>query len=306
MHVRTLTAFTFILCGCTYLTSLDGWSFGEPSDAGMDASRMDAEARDAEAPDAQPSCAPGLIECSGTCVSLESSAEHCGACGNACPAPPGTVASCSSSECALECASGRGDCNETLQDGCEVDFEEDSANCGGCGIRCDVGLRCREAACRPQLVWARSFGSAGEDHATAMAFDDEGNVYVAGVFGETADFGAGALTSSGEDDAFLASYQEADGTPHSSLRLGGGWHDSGLGVAVNENRVCVTGFFSGTMTLGEQTFIAAGLDDAFIACFEPRSSRQGPSDPPTRRRGSWEHRIALAQAQTGPNRPANR
>ncbi|WP_187345693.1 hypothetical protein [Sorangium cellulosum] len=55
----------------------------------------------------------------------------------------------------------------------------------------------------PTLAWARVYGGPGVDQGHVIASDAEGNFYVTGSFEGTVDFGAGPLTSGGQDDIFL-------------------------------------------------------------------------------------------------------
>ena len=54
-----------------------------------------------------------------------------------------------------------------------------------------------------KVVWAQQAGGSGLDMATSLARDREGNLYVAGTFEQTADFGGVRLTSQGESDLFV-------------------------------------------------------------------------------------------------------
>jgi hypothetical protein len=54
------------------------------------------------------------------------------------------------------------------------------------------------------FVWAQSFGgNANDGNDREIAVDAAGNVYIAGTFTGSADFGSTALTSLGNYDAFL-------------------------------------------------------------------------------------------------------
>jgi hypothetical protein len=57
-----------------------------------------------------------------------------------------------------------------------------------------------------QLMWAKSFGDAGLQTATGIGVDTNGNVYVAGNFKGSINFGGGALNAAGvlSIDVFLA------------------------------------------------------------------------------------------------------
>jgi hypothetical protein len=84
------------------------------------------------------------------CVDTQSSAQHCGACGNACVG--GQV--CDSGSCA--CPAG-----QTFCDGVCVDTQSDAAHCGSCSTRCGLGQGCAEASCQS--------GALGEDGCQGLA-----------------------------------------------------------------------------------------------------------------------------------------
>lgn len=69
-------------------------------------------------------CAAGENCCGGTCMDLNADAGNCGACGNACPAGQ----SCCSGACA--------------------DLTSDVDNCGACGNACAAGEVCSQGACQ--------------------------------------------------------------------------------------------------------------------------------------------------------------
>jgi hypothetical protein len=56
------------------------------------------------------------------------------------------------------------------------------------------------------LVWARRAGGVGYDEARGVAIDSSGNIYMTGLFQNTASFGAASVTSSGLSDIFVAKY----------------------------------------------------------------------------------------------------
>ncbi|MDO9019896.1 MAG: hypothetical protein Q8S73_24755 [Deltaproteobacteria bacterium] len=87
-------------------------------------------------------CAPGFADCDGMAANgcetnTGTASEHCGVCGNRCQfASAG--ASCVGGRCVMgSCSPGFRDCNANAVDGCEVNAASgDTANCGGCGVRC--------------------------------------------------------------------------------------------------------------------------------------------------------------------------
>lgn len=87
------------------------------------------------------SCAGLWGDCNGDpsdgCELYLNEVSYCGACGVVCALPHAT-AMCTDGACAVaSCEMGYSDCNHSAADGCEVDLNT-VANCGGCGVRCDL------------------------------------------------------------------------------------------------------------------------------------------------------------------------
>ncbi len=96
-------------------------------------------------------CATGTADCDGNpqngCeTKIDSDAEHCGTCKNACPGGPGATPVCTLSTCSLACATDTADCDKSPQNGCEIDSLNDPKNCGGCNNDC-MGATCVQGAC---------------------------------------------------------------------------------------------------------------------------------------------------------------
>ena len=85
-----------------------------------------------------PLCPASQSDCGGTCATLTSDVNNCGACGNACS--PGNV--CSNGSCALSCQASLTDCSGTC-----ANLMSDNANCGACGTACDAGQVCTSGQC---------------------------------------------------------------------------------------------------------------------------------------------------------------
>jgi hypothetical protein len=105
-----------------------------------------------------PTCAPGHMDCdkngnNGCEVDLQSDAANCGACGTACDASGTLHNDCITAVCTPTCAPGHMDCDKNGNNGCEVDTQDDAANCGACGTACAAtGTRrndCIAAVCTP-------------------------------------------------------------------------------------------------------------------------------------------------------------
>ncbi len=99
-------------------------------------------------------CTDGFADCDGNAstgceVTLASDPLHCGACGTACNATNGT-ATCTSATCGIVCNPGFANCDGDPSNGCEVNLETDTANCGACRTACDATngtASCRNGAC---------------------------------------------------------------------------------------------------------------------------------------------------------------
>ncbi len=122
--------------------------------------------------------------------------------------------------------------------------------------------------------WSKRFGDASEDLGRGVAVDGSGNVLVTGYFYGTANFGGGNLTSAGSSDIFLAKY-DASGVHQWSRRFGGSSEDSGYAVALDGlGNVLVTGYFTGTASLGSGNLVSAGFDDVFLAKYSASGAHQ--------------------------------
>jgi hypothetical protein len=113
--------------------------------------------------------------------------------------------------------------------------------------------------------WSQRFGGTSSDTSYSVAADGSGNVFVAGQFFLTVNFGGSNLVSAGSSDIFVAKYNAA-GTHQWSQRFGGTSLDSAFAVAVDvSGNVIVTGFFGNTVNFGGGNFVSAGLGDIFAA-----------------------------------------
>ncbi len=112
-----------------------------------------------------------------------------------------------------------------------------------------------------EFQWVQRFG--GEvgfafigDVSTALAVDDESNVYVTGAFGTPfADFGGGPLVTEGLFDAFVVSYSGLSTFRWAHAIRGGGW-DEGRAIAVVGNHLVVGGLTARQDALRAQLFVS--------------------------------------------------
>ncbi len=132
-RLAKLVAALALLGGCTgYLeTTPSAASRGAPAPATDSATNVGGSNGGVQ-------CQPGLSACSGVCISLTSSSEHCGACGTVCTAP----AVCANGSCNTACAEGFQKCGDNC-----TSFLSDAAHCGGCDKACEAGVPCVGGVC---------------------------------------------------------------------------------------------------------------------------------------------------------------
>jgi hypothetical protein len=109
------------------------------------------------------------------------------------------------------------------------------------------------------VLWARSAGGVGADCAQRVAVDDAGVMFVTGTFGRggsggvAATFGSGpgavTLTSAGDDDVFVASY-DVSGALRWVVKAGGARPDQVKGISTAGGKVVVAGAVQGAASFG--------------------------------------------------------
>ena len=113
--------------------------------------------------------------------------------------------------------------------------------------------------------WSQRFGMTGDDEGNSVAVDGAGDVFVAGWFNLTTNFGGANLVSAGSFDMVLARYNAA-GVHQWSQRYGATGLESGTGIALDASgNIAVAGYFSGTSNLGGANLVSAGQYDIFVA-----------------------------------------
>jgi hypothetical protein len=163
-------------------------------------------------------CQPDHFDCNGECFSEDSIVESCGI-GAACrlgpcvldPLPANTTPFCAdrvAGLCGAACVRLFGDCNHSMDDGCETPLGTDSNNCGGCNSVCH--------------------GTCNDGFCTTLMSDSELSpsglvVTVAGAYwtarqGTTLQLRLGHLD--GTPPSLVASFDTADGVPAALAQAG--------------------------------------------------------------------------------------
>src|SRR5688572_19073688 len=116
------------------------------------------------------------------------------------------------------------------------------------------------------MVWAKQSGGAGLEMGRGIAVDGSGNCYITGYFEGSATFGSTTLTSSGDEDIFIARY-DALGNVLWAKQAGGTTKDAAVGIAVyGSGTSYITGEFQGQATFGSTTLTStSSLPDIFVA-----------------------------------------
>ena len=117
--------------------------------------------------------------------------------------------------------------------------------------------------------WAKQAVGAGADYdyGNGISLDADGNSYVTGYFEGTATFGTTTITSSGDDDVFVAKI-DADGNWQWAKQAGGSKDDRCYGISVDaDGNSYVTGGFKATAYFGAFTLTSSGTYnvDIFVA-----------------------------------------
>jgi len=115
-------------------------------------------------------------------------------------------------------------------------------------------------------LWVRQAGGTGYDEGWGVATDTAGNVYLIGLYQNTAAFGTASVTSAGLSDIYIAKYD-----PNGALlwvsSAGGRDYDEAHAVAVDAaGNAYITGFFDANATFGAYSLLNhSGSDDIFVA-----------------------------------------
>ena len=98
-------------------------------------------------------CRTGYADCDGDAANgcearLDTNNNHCGACGNLCPASAHAATACRIGVCSGgTCSAGYANCDATGTNGCEVILLTDPSNCGACGRVCPTDQSCTNGVC---------------------------------------------------------------------------------------------------------------------------------------------------------------
>ena len=122
------------------------------------------------------------------------------------------------------------------------------------------------------LLWARSAGGASADNAYGIATNKTGEIFITGKFNTSTTFGSTTLTSTGQDDIFIAKYDNS-GNVLWAKKAGSTSGDLAKSISIDDSgNLYITGNFSGTATFLGSTNVSltsSGQWDAYIAKYDP-------------------------------------
>ena len=122
-----------------------------------------------------------------------------------------------------------------------------------------------------KFLWAATASSAGGtggyfvpgSWGLGLVLDAAGDIIVVGLAGDTTTFGALALTSAGDKDAFVAKL-DPSGTFVAAELAGGTADDLATSVRSCGTDLCIAGGFGGSVKFGGTTLTSKGGRDAFV------------------------------------------
>jgi uncharacterized protein (AIM24 family) len=116
-----------------------------------------------------------------------------------------------------------------------------------------------------KLIWAKRVGGKEQDYAFGITTDLSGSIYITGAFENNSKFDKISLTSSGNEDIFLAKFSP-DGKVQWAKKAGGTQKDYAFAITVdNSGWLYITGFFEGTSKFENTEISSNGFEDMFLA-----------------------------------------
>jgi hypothetical protein len=122
-------------------------------------------------------------------------------------------------------------------------------------------------------LWQRRFGGTSTSTILGVAAFTNGDIAVAGRFTDTCDFGGTSKTAVSPYDIFVARYAGATGALIWVTTFGSANSEQALAVAVDaSDRVDITGFFSGSLTIDGTTMTSCCTSDLNVFVAQLNSS----------------------------------
>ena len=111
--------------------------------------------------------------------------------------------------------------------------------------------------------------STSQIETVGIASDGMDNIFIGGNFRGTLSFSDTSISTAGIDDIFIAKFDNQDNIIW-ARQEGEIYSDIGLDVAVDPyGNPAITGYYAGSMTIGDTTFTSIGGEDIFIIKYDP-------------------------------------
>ncbi len=120
------------------------------------------------------------------------------------------------------------------------------------------------------VVWAKKAGGSKQDRGYGIAIDANENVFVTGVFAQSATFKNTTITSVGTTDAFVAKYDSAGS--FAWVRSAGACCDTTKANSITVDQagnIYIAGSFNVATMFDSTSFASSGLGDVFLAKYDP-------------------------------------
>jgi len=115
-------------------------------------------------------------------------------------------------------------------------------------------------------VWLKQAGGDYDDGGSAIIADDFGNIFLAGYFSHTANFGTFQFTSTDNNADVFISGLDVNGNFTWADHGSGPGYDYPTSISYNPaNGISVCGVTTGGFSIGSSTFVGDATDDIFIA-----------------------------------------
>ncbi len=114
------------------------------------------------------------------------------------------------------------------------------------------------------FLWVQAAGGAGYDGSTALATDNNENIFITGYFVGTANFSSNSKVSTGLNDIFIVKYNSSGGFQWVQT-VGGASTDFSNDVSVDaDGNLFIVGSFEETATFSTVSKITTGSYDVFV------------------------------------------
>lgn len=124
--------------------------------------------------------------------------------------------------------------------------------------------------------WIKTAGSTGRDEAKFIKCDNNGGVYICGMFSNNTTFGTQTFTTDGYQDSYIAKYATSDGSLQWVKAGGAQLDDVAWSMTMdNAGSIYISGEFNSYIHFGmPQGIPTTGNTDIFVAKFDPSGNCQ--------------------------------